>query len=823
MKKLYLTMLALFFTTTVFSQVIVNEGFEAGNTDGQPPVGWTCDSDGWRCGHFEQDHNRIPHSGDWYVYAFYNRDKWMYKQISVEANSIYRVAFWYTTNGVGHFNLEIKAGNAANPSAMTTTIMPSTVINNDTYQYATYTFTNTTAGTLFIGFHYVADNLTWYLSLDDIVIEKTNPYNFAVTQLTPDTLTYFGEFGYFRFNIENIGSEMENVTMDNVSGGFQDVALMENGTATTNVTVPVGQSKNVAVRAKVPMNSTPNQNMTLNFDIVSTHNSHSESLSYHCTALAPVSQFPLTEGFDGTFPPTGWQNVATNGTDVFEQYSVGEWPMCNPHNESAAMARYNSYHAQAGYTCSMITPKLQLSTTGNTVRYWIFRNFNNNINRPDKINVYYSPTTNTADGTLLGSVHRNTMMEPVVGENSDWYEYSYTFDCPEGFGFVIFEAESGYGWNLFIDDIFINTTNIDNNPPTIVFLNGTQTWADSEMELTVRIYDESGLPNEMGATYTIDGQSYNVTFNKVGRANRDFVATLPAQANHTTGSIVFHLVDELGNAADSDPYNLHWDWQAPLLLEGFEGELFPPEGWLCESLGQSWFTWFRRGAMTTTDWWGNEYYVQPPQGTKQAALEWDDSEEWGPQDEKLITPILSIERPTALTFETFCQYGVSQYQDHYQVDVLNTSTGSWSTLWDAVEQTEYVNQYHDPVNIDLSDFQGQNIRLRFRGYNADNDVLAYSWCIDKVKVVATDTIPDMVNENRLETSLFPNPAHNSLTIMAEKEIQHINIYNILSVKVMEIAINNKEAVIDLSKLDEGMYMIEIVGKNEKSTKRFIKK
>ena len=59
--------------------------------------------------------------------------------------------------------------------------------------------------------------------------------------------------------------------------------------------------------------------------------------------------------------------------------------------------------------------------------------------------------------------------------------------------------------------------------------------------------------------------------------------------------------------------------------------------------------------------------------------------------------------------------------------------------------------------------------------------------------------------------------------MAEKEIQHINIYNILSVKVMEIAINNKEAVIDLSKLDEGMYMIEIVGKNEKSTKRFIKK
>ena len=211
----------------------------------------------------------------------------------------------------------------------------------------------------------------------------------------------------------------------------------------------------------------------------------------------------------------------------------------------------------------------------------------------------------------------------------------------------------------------------------------------------------------------------------------------------------------------------------------------------------------------------------PPQGIKQAALEWDSSEEWGPQDEALITPLMSINRPTVLTFETSCQYGVATYHDHYQVDVLDASLGSWNTLWDAVNQPEYLNNYQEPVSINLSQFQGNNIRLRFRGYNADMDVLSFSWFIDNVKVVVTDTL-DYVNETRLEANMYPNPVSNVLTINAEEDIQHISIYNILSVKVKEIIINNKEVVIDLSELESGMYLIEIQGKDEKNIKTFIK-
>lgn len=826
MKKLYLTLFAMLITTMAFSQVIVDEGFETGNTVGQAPVGWICPDNGWKAGitipNDDEARGRKPHTGDWYMYASYNTDVWIYKEINVTAGNYYRVEFWYSTWHVDHFNLEVKAGASASPSAMNVTVIPDFIVDNEEYEQATAVFQAPSSGAFYVGFHSVATNFPWYLSIDDVIIEQTAQYFFEVEQLTSDTTVYFGESAYLRFLLTNTGEQQDTYSFTNTSS--LPVEFYQNGTQVNQVNLAYNTSVEMIAKATLPMNLTNNQELHATFNVTSAHSAPTQSADFKITALAPVSSYPLMEGFDGTtFPPAGWLNVTTNSTYVYERVTSNDWPACTPHNESVAMARFYCFTNPEGRSCSLISPKLQLSATGNTVRYWIYRNFNNNINRPDRINVYYSPTTNIDDGTLLGTVHRNTMMEPVVGENSDWYEYDYTFNSPEGYGFVILEAVSGYGWNLCIDDIFINTTNVDNNPPTVVYLHGTQTYADTEMNLTLRVYDESGLPNQIQATYTIDGQSYNIAFNKTSKANCDYMATLPAKPNHTIGSIVFHLVDELGNAAESNSYDLHWDWQRPILLEGFEDEQFPPEDWSIESLEMSWFSWYRFRAEYATTYFGEEYHVVPPEGERMAGVEWDESEEWGPQDESLITPLIAIERPTVLIFETSCQYGITQYQDHYKVDVLNTNTGSWNTLWDAVNLPEQLNNFDEPVSIDLSDYQGQNIRLRWRAHNNGTDVLTYSWFIDKVRVIATDTVTQAVNENYLETKMYPNPVDNMLTINSEDDIQDISIYNVVGIKVMEMVINNKETVIDLSVLESGMYLIEIQGKNGKGIKTFIKK
>ena len=825
MKKFYLTILALVLTTIAFSQVIVDEGFETGNTVDQTPVGWICNDNGWKAGITIPDDNvargRKPHTGDWYMYASYNSDVWIYKEIAATAGNYYRLSFWYSTWHVDHFDLEVKAGTSATPSGMTVTVMPSFTVDNEEWEQASAVFQATSSGSFYVGFHSVATNMPWYLSIDDVIIEQTAQYFFDIEQLTPDTTAYFGESVYLRFLLSNTGEQQDTYTLTGT--GTLPIEFYQNGTQVNQISLAYNTTAELVAKTTLPMNLTNNQELHATFDVTSAHSAPTQSADFKITAWAPVSTFPLTEGFESTtFPPAGWQNVATNGNYVFERKTSNDWPACTPHDESAGMARFYCYTSPAGSSCNLISPKMQLSATGNTVRYWLFRNYNNNIMGPDRINVYYSPTTNISDGTLLGTVHRNTMLEPVVGENSDWYEISYTFDSPEGYGFIIIEGVSGYGWNLCIDDIFINTTDVDNNPPTVVYLHGTQTYADTEMNLTLRLYDESEMPNQMQATYTVDGQSYNTTLYKTSRANYDYTATLPAKPNHTTGSIVFHLVDNLGNAAESDSYELHWDWQRPILHEGFEDEQFPPEGWSIESLMMSWFSWYRFRAEYASNYFGDEYYVVPPEGERMAGVEWDESEEWGPQDESLISPLIPIDRPTVLTFETFCQYGISQYQDHYKVDVLNTNTGSWTTLWDAVYQPEWVNQFQEPVILDLSQYQGQNIRLRWRAHNNGSDVLTYSWFIDNVKVIVTDTIDNVNEVVPSDISIYPNPVNNLMTINAEEEIQHISVYNILSVKVMEMTLNNKEAVIDLSNLEPGMYLIEILGKNEKNIKTFIK-
>ena len=253
--------------------------------------------------------------------------------------------------------------------------------------------------------------------------------------------------------------------------------------------------------------------------------------------------------------------------------------------------------------------------------------------------------------------------------------------------------------------------------------------------------------------------------------------------------------------------------QTPILSEGFEGQQFPPSGWERESILMSMYTWFRGGPLNTYDWWGNPYHVVPPEGIRMAALECDLSEEWGPQDESLITPTITLERPSVLTFETFCQYGLSQYQDHYKVDVLDAN-GSWNTLWDGTEQpTAWLNQFEEPVSIDLSAFQGQTVKLRFRGHNNGNDVLTYSWFIDNVKVLATDTIPDSVDETALRVDLYPNPVNQRMTIRSTDIIRYICIYNVLGIKVKEIAIDDKEAVVDVSQQPPGIYVVEVFCEN----------
>ena len=806
-------MLTLLLMGSTFAQVIVDETFENGNTVGQNPVGWIGDG-GWKAGITIPDDNeargRKPHTGDWYMYATHNTDVWIYKEINVTAGNYYRVSFWYATWHVDHFNLEVKAGANATSSAMTVTAVPMMVVDNEEFEQASGVFQATSSGSFYVGFHSVADNGPWYLSVDDIIIEQTAQYNFAIEQLTADTSVYFGEQANLRFRLDNTGLESDAYQFN--STGSLPMTFYQNDTQVNQVSLPYNGSVELTAVTTLPMNLNNGEIVHATFDVVSSHSTLTQSTDFQITALAPVNDFPLEEGFENDFVPFGWQNNITNGTYAFDRRQSSNTPSAMPHNESQYMARFYTYTNPEGCSAELVSPKLELNDHDNLVRFWMFRNSNPNINRPDRINVYYNSVPSSEGGQLLGTVHRCTYMEPVVADVDDWYEYSFTFDSPTGYGFIIFEGVSGYGWDVLIDDIFIDNSSIDTNPPTIVSVAGNQTYADTEMNLTLRVHDASEMPATLAATYTIWGVSHDLTFTRSGKGNYDYTATIPAYDNHTHGTMVVQLVDVLGNSALSDEIPIRWDYQRPLLYETFEEcSLYGlPEGWTTDG-NPTWWDWSFQGTVYYTDYYEEDFIVSPHGGNKQAVLEWDSSESPSAQDQTLITPVLTITRPTVLQFWTWVQYGTDGY-DRFVVRVYDTYNGTWDDKWDAADMPYgQINAYDEPISINLDEYIGKNIKIGFRGYNTFGEFLAFDWFVDDVKVVPTDTTDVNVNElAALRLNVYPNPVKDVVHIEAAQAIQSVQLLSVTGVILEDRKTNATQVELNLEGYSKGIYVVRIL-------------
>lgn len=194
MKKLYAIVLMWLLIGRSFAQVLVNETFENGNADGQPPVGWICTDGGWKCGYQEKNRNCIPHEGDWCVYSICNTDTWMYKEINVTAGNYYLVSFWHIILGNKCFDFEVKAGSSPMSSAMTIMVVPQMLVNNNLYVQTIGVFQATTTGFVYVGFHSVDDNSQCYMLIDDLVIEQIQESNLE------DELDTKGKTAYYDKN-----------------------------------------------------------------------------------------------------------------------------------------------------------------------------------------------------------------------------------------------------------------------------------------------------------------------------------------------------------------------------------------------------------------------------------------------------------------------------------------------------------------------------------------------------------------------------------------------------------------------------------------------
>ncbi|NVO02715.1 MAG: T9SS type A sorting domain-containing protein [Bacteroidetes bacterium] len=222
-------------------------------------------------------------------------------------------------------------------------------------------------------------------------------------------------------------------------------------------------------------------------------------LSIICLVLFhfSFSQTFISESFDGaTFPPTSWANIPISGTYYFTRVTAGTYPVCTTHS-GAGMACYNTYNIQQGNTSMLITPAINLSVLGgNTaqVSFWMYRD-NGFATYTDSIDVYINTAANLTGANHLGRINRVRTLSPIQLTDG-WYQYS--FNIPISYtgtsNYVIFKATSLFGNDIYIDDILVKASSINDAGISSINSPGSSTSLGIQnIQATIKNYGSNNL------------------------------------------------------------------------------------------------------------------------------------------------------------------------------------------------------------------------------------------------------------------------------------------------------------------------------------------
>jgi hypothetical protein len=173
-----------------------------------------------------------------------------------------------------------------------------------------------------------------------------------------------------------------------------------------------------------------------------------------------IISFPYTQSFDAaTFAPAGWLNYksAGTGTLLWARVTSGSNPTVSAPHSGAGMAMIQDFSNAAGTINALVTPAVVLPGSNYQVSFWMYRDASSTTIYPNEgIKVYLGSTSaDTSSATQIGYVHRRTNGSPAEAA-AGWYKYTFNFPGGSaGTKYVIFNAFSDYGYNMYIDDIGI--------------------------------------------------------------------------------------------------------------------------------------------------------------------------------------------------------------------------------------------------------------------------------------------------------------------------------------------------------------------------------
>lgn len=184
----------------------------------------------------------------------------------------------------------------------------------------------------------------------------------------------------------------------------------------------------------------------------------------------------------------------------------------------------------------------------------------------------------------------------------------------------------------------------------------------------------------------------------------------------------------------------------------------------------------------------------------------------------MVTPLIDLTNYTGvnLTFYGGQQY-TAAYGTTYEVLVSTTSQTDISSFTSVAlyGESNFVSTgtaaftAADLKTVDLSAYNGQQIYVAFKMSQNDGD----NWFIDNVAVTGTLSNVDFESTNN---NVFPNPTTGIVTIQHNETLESVKVIGLLGNVVKSFSNTN---TIDLSDLNSGTYMLNIITESGKTTTR----
>ncbi len=148
--------------------------------------------------------------------------------------------------------------------------------------------------------------------------------------------------------------------------------------------------------------------------------------------------------------------------------------------------------------------------------------------------------------------------------------------------------------------------------------------------------------------------------------------------------------------------------------------------------------------------------------------------------------------------------------------VPDQNAASGQPLYDGT-QNDWVNE-----NIDLSDYLGESILIRFR-LVSDNIIAGDGFYFDDLQIQIIDDTLSNQEFNTNVFNVFPNPVDNRLTIQSNTTTNYaISIVNLQGQLVFSSEKNTSNTILDYTNYADGMYLLNIVSTSGNKTFKIIK-